>query len=138
MSTRSHLNGRCVCVLGYPAMFFRLPSMGLRVRDPHCYPVPMAAAGPLRGAGRGGAGRGPAPGGRGGRSPLPQPAQGWKRPSAGLVHDSVTAAGRERGLGQYKAALALAEVWDPWPARPGLQSQPQDAFKFSVPQFPHM
>lgn len=84
------------------------------------------------GAGRGRAGRGPAPGGRGGRSPLPQPAQGWKRPSAGLVHDGVTAAGRGEGLGQYEAALALAKAWDPWPARPGFQSQPQDAFKFSA------
>lgn len=71
-----------------------------RGRGPRRCPAPTAAAGPRRRAGGGGAGRGPAPGGRGGRSPLPQAARGWKRPSAGLVHCGVTAAGRGGGLGQ--------------------------------------
>lgn len=31
------------------------------------------------------------------RSPLPQPAQGWKPPSAGLVHGGVTTTGQAGG-----------------------------------------
>lgn len=87
-----------------------------RSRGPYPCPAPTAAARPLRRAGGGGVGRGPAPGGRGGRSPLPQAARGWKRPSAGLVHCVVTAAGRGGGLGQCDAALAVAKSWAPFPA----------------------
>lgn len=78
---------------------------------PQPCPPRSAAAGPLRGGLEGAelAGRSwPGPsswralraGGDGGgyrRSPLPQPAQGWKPPSAGLVHGGVTTTGQAGG-----------------------------------------
>lgn len=96
----------------------RQPSQGL---DPPSLASPAlciwAAAG-------GGAGRGPAQGGLwggrgGGRSPFPPtpcPAQGWKRPSTGLVHGGVTIAGWEGGCSS--ARLHRRRL------RPGRQSQP--------------
>ena len=107
-----HLEGRCVCVRARGG-----------VRTPTPPPLPRAGSSRNRvlpgllqlgrcGGGLEGAelaGRSwPGPsswralraGGDGGgyrRSPLPQPAQGWKPPSAGLVHGGVTTTGQAGG-----------------------------------------
>lgn len=82
--------GRCVCARGVSGLAPSSCPRG-RVPPPLSSPPPTAAAGPLRGAGEGGAGRDPAPGGRAvvaaasaGGHPTPRrlragsrPAQAW-------------------------------------------------------------
>lgn len=134
--------GRCVRAHGGPSPCPRASPP--RAPGPHRCPAPPAAAGPLRGGGRGrdwlgpssaralraGAaaeGDHPSPSGRRLDAAQRRPGTRWR-----------DRRGADRELGQLKAAQAAAKAWALWPARPGLQSQPHQAFKCFVPQFPHL
>lgn len=109
-----------VCVRGRASGYVPSPSLP---EYPEQGPQPLSR--PSRAVGgRDGAILGPAPGGRGGRSLLPQPTPGWRQPRAGLVRCGVTTAGRGEALGQFEAAQALA--------KPGLQSLSARRLSFPI------